>query len=231
MDAFTISEASKRVVGNYPNLDVLCIAWKGMRRSEQIGFIRLWQSEGIPFAFQEYPMIYENIRDSLAKSLSIHPKMITMVGSARIGYSLSSFNFGERFGQNSDLDMLAISDKIFYELCKEFEIWKDEIIKGIVKPSTGREKYLWPKLIDNELPSNIKKGFIDSHKIYRKYPTTRKIRYLVKELKDKLKNDKDAPKVRDASLRIYKDWEAFINQRYIDLEYRLKLCKKTFSTT
>jgi hypothetical protein len=231
MENLSISEASKRIVGSYPSLDDLCIAWKEMRRSEQMGFIRLWQSEGIPFAFKEYPMIFENIRDYLAKSLSIHPKMITMVGSARIGYSLSSFNFGERFGQQSDLDMLAISGKIFYELCKEFEIWKDEYIKGIVKPSTEKEDNLWPKLIYNELPFNIKKGFIDSHKIYRKYPTTRKIGYLIKELKENIKVTKDAPKVRDASLRIYKDWEAFINQRYIDLEYRLKLCKNALSTT
>ena len=80
--AFAIGPQLAKLSGAYPRAQhVLEAAAVGQR--EKAILVRLWISEGIPFAFRKCPGLYEEVRDSLAKGLELDAKQISVVGSGR----------------------------------------------------------------------------------------------------------------------------------------------------
>jgi hypothetical protein len=217
MHPFSVSDPCFHLKSQYPDAALLKVSLHDMQMHEKKGFIRLWLSEGIPFAFSNTPMLFEIIRVWLAKCLDIHPKMVTLVGSGRIGYSMDPKSFGQPFGDHSDLDFAIISEHLFISLSEEFQQWKKDFAEGVVVAKNYNQKRLW---IENceRLPNNIARGFLDVKKIpwlYR-YPTAKKIGNTLWKLHKKMEVTKIAPNVK-ASIRTYRDWEAFINQKLLSL--------------
>jgi hypothetical protein len=68
---------------------------------------------GLPFAFQENATAYDLLLNTLSEELRLRRESITMVGSGRIGFSLSPDKFGTPFSSESDLDMLIVSEELF----------------------------------------------------------------------------------------------------------------------
>ncbi len=222
MQPFLVSRQALQLIEQYPEPNIIVMALKFMPEHELRSFIRLFLSEGIPFAFSKAPILFETVRDWLSKELDIHPKMITIIGSARLGYSLAPKKFGNPFGEHSDLDFTIISKDLFNRLKDDFLTWKVDYEEERVKPKNEKERKHWS---DNykEGQVNINNGFIDDWKIPRlqEYRTVRKVANVLYKLGEKLKSTQIAPKVAKASTRTYRDCEAFINQLLLNLS-RLK---------
>lgn len=224
MQPFVITEPCLKLIDHYPASDMLSIIAKAMSKEEREYFLRLWLSEGIPSAFLKAPIIYELVREWLGKKLSIHPKEITIVGSARIGYSLSPQpKYGQPFGAESDLDFAVVSERLFSDLSKTFFQWKIDFEKSLVHPRNPREESFWASNIDL-LPKNIARGFIDAKKIpsWDRYPLARDIQNWMAILQKKMTVTPAAPHVKSASIRVYRNWDTFIRQVCLTFEKTLQ---------
>lgn len=224
MNPFEISESFTNFDEPYPKPKDFVQVLKNAIPREKSEIVRLWLSEGIPYAFKHCPLLYETIRGWLANKLNIHPKEITLIGSARIGFSLAPPPaLGKPFSRDSDLDFNAISEKLFKQCAKAFRLWSGDFSKRVVSPRHSTEKFYWDTNFKT-VPENIKKGFIDPYKIptFDRYPIAKKIQNAIWMLHEKLKITDNAPRARKLSVRVYIDWSAFIRQFIINLTYAIK---------
>jgi hypothetical protein len=180
---------------------------------------RQWLTEGIPYAFIDNPFLYEAIRAWLAKNIQVNPKEITLIGSARLGYAIST---GKKFSPNSDLDLTCISDSIFKTFISVFQQWKQDYEDGRIHPDPYYIRKYWDDNLEN-VPNNIRHGFIDTNRVpnLSQYPVARMFNNTLWLLKAKLDITSGAPKIRKGSLRIYKDWNSFITQLALNLSKTL----------
>ena len=97
--------------------------------SDQTGLQKFWQDyndldQDIEFfvtarLFEGTPVIWsKNIeyvrwRHEIAKRLAVDPMGVQLIGSARLGYSLSPRKNFKLFDENSDLDIAVVSQEIF----------------------------------------------------------------------------------------------------------------------
>jgi hypothetical protein len=211
---FSISEGAKALVGTYLPAETLKAVLHSLRYEEKLGVLRLWVSEGIPFAFQNAPLLYESIRHWLGARISVHPKLITMIGSARLGYSLAPLPaFGKPLSPASDLDLSIVAETVFGRLCRDFERWKGDIKSGSVRPRNAAEERFWRENLER-LPQNILRGFVDPYKIptLAGYDTVRQLRHTEWLLRTRLEITPEAPLLSGISIRVYRDWQSFLNQ-------------------
>lgn len=214
MQPFIISEDGKRLKDIYPCPEELRTTAKSVTDSEKFGIVQQWLSEGIPYCFRECPLLYEAIRGWLARAIKIHAKEITLIGSARIGYSLApGDDYGRPFSKSSDLDFSVISSVLFKNCVAVFELWFDDYKNGRILPRNPTEKSYWK---DNatRVPNNIRWGFIDPHKIPTRpeYQIACDILDSLYRLHEKLKMTGYAPRVRKMTIRVYRDWWAAIKR-------------------
>lgn len=217
--ALAISPQLAKLKGTYPRpQEVLDAAAAGQR--EKATLARLWISEGIPFAFKRCPGLYEELRDSLAKRLELDAKQISMGGSGRLGYSLAPERWGEPYrARSSDLDLFAVSGRLFERLRKDFECWRDDYTRGVAQPSTKKERYHWDRN-QEETPARIRRGFIDSILVpnHQRYSVFLAMNRCLDELWAKLKKADEGPKPRkELTLRCYKDWRSYELQMTVNL--------------
>ena len=186
---------------------------RSARRGRE-AFVRLWLTKGIPFAFQDCPGVYEEIRGWLAAGLAVHAKDVTLVGSARLGYSLAGpAKLGQPFGPTSDLDFCIVSRDLFQRVRDLFEVWAEDYRKGTVKPRHEHERLLW----DENLAfgsRNIPKGFIDANKIptFDRYPLSQHVEQAMWILIGRMKVTARAPAARRASIRVYGAWPSLVDR-------------------
>jgi hypothetical protein len=109
MKPFLGSDKYRTLVDTYPDPTTLASAIVKGTYLERVAVLRLWFTEGIPFAFKSRPMIYEAMREWTALRLQVDPKFVTLIGSARVGYSTSPTpKYGRVSGEASDLDLSAV---------------------------------------------------------------------------------------------------------------------------
>lgn len=68
---------------------------------------------GIPFVFQDEPDLFQSFAGYLGAGLRTPPTDITIIGSARIGFSLSPDKFGNPFSSASDIDVVVVDAEKF----------------------------------------------------------------------------------------------------------------------
>lgn len=202
----------------FPNSDELSKALSGATRHGREVVARLWLSEGAPSAFHDCPVIYEDLRGWLSARLGIHAKEITLVGSARIGYSMAPDSFGKPFGKHSDLDLAIVSSRLFESLVSDFQLFSEDYTAGVVNPKSNYERHMWQSNLEFGR-RNIRKGFFDARKIpnFDRYPVTQQINQAMWKLIKKLEATAAAPRVHHASARVYRDWSAFVNRLAVNL--------------
>ncbi len=218
--AFVIDPQLAKLMGAYPcPQDLLSAAAAGPR--ERAILARLWISEGIPFAFSRCPGVYEEVRDSLAKRLRLDAKQISMVGSGRIGYSLAPKKWGEEYrAESSDLDLFAVSERLFERLREDFERWRDDYARGDIQPSTGQERFYW-NANRRETPISIQRGFIDSIRVpnRQRYAVFLAMNSCLADVRLKLLEAGEGPKPRSRlTLRCYRHWDSCELQMTISLK-------------
>ena len=94
--------------------------------------------EGIPPAFENRIESFERLKDTVALGLDVDRESVTVVGSARTGFSLDPERFPTVFRAESDIDVLIVSERLFDES------WLDILTQRYVTPSRLRrmKKYL-----------------------------------------------------------------------------------------
>jgi hypothetical protein len=68
---------------------------------------------GLPYVFRDNPEAYQAFANTLASELRTPLEDISLIGSARIGYSLDPDKFGTPFQPESDLDAVVINAAMF----------------------------------------------------------------------------------------------------------------------
>jgi hypothetical protein len=107
--------------------------------------------DGIPFAFRDSPADYNILRATLGTALRLSSDAMTVIGSGRIGFSLSPEKYGEPFSPKSDLDVVVVSAELF-DIA-----WFDLLRLGRKYFSLQKAVQSW---IDTHKESHIFWGFI-----------------------------------------------------------------------
>jgi hypothetical protein len=218
---FQIPDSFCRLDSHYPCADDVRASLQDAEREYRVWFLRLWVTEGIPFAFQKAPAVYEAIREWLGKRIDVSPKEITLVGSARIGYCLAAGqDYGREFNDKSDLDFTAVSEGLFGRMSEAFARWKDDVNAGRIQPTGSGQKKYWPENL-KRLPENIRRGFVDPYKVPSRYHDVNQTMWV---LRRKLDATTGSPGERKASLRVYRDWGCLLCQMEINLLKALGAC-------
>lgn len=188
--------------------------------------LRLWFMQGIPFAFEPSPFLYEAIREWLAPRLGVAPLDITLIGSARIGYSPSPAKFSAVFNAQSDLDLAVISKDLFDRVRTAFLRWQDDCDQGKTRPLDKNQE-------DNlkRLPINMGRGFIDTWQVPTAYEEIRKVEMSMHLLKGKLKETPNAPAFSKASIRVYETRDAFEQRLLVNLKGTQQSLKRVVVAT
>ncbi len=168
------------------------------------------------------PTLYEVVRSFMAARLQIRPECLTLVGSARLGYSTAPPpRYGAPFTRTSDLDFATVSGDVFEGLRKTFLQWKADLEAGRQTVRNAREEGFWQENL-RVVPANIQRGFIDSYKVPRRCPFSIQVNQTLWLVQAKLHATQGAPTVRRASLRAYRDSDAFFRQQQVNLQATLR---------
>lgn len=68
---------------------------------------------GLPFYSSHRPELHSQLLRAISTGLRIPPQDICVIGSARLGFSLSPPKFGTPFNQFSDIDVCVVSNSLF----------------------------------------------------------------------------------------------------------------------
>jgi hypothetical protein len=210
---FNDDPALRKLLGNYPTPEAVAQLAACKSKLAQEAFVRLWLTEGTPYLFQKCPAIYEDLRSWLAKSFGVCPKDITILGSARLGFSLSPPpKFGRPFGEKSDLDLALVSPTIFEEFRRQFSQWEKDYENGVEMPCNPTERSYWDENKDFGR-RNFPRGFFDAKKLPNRdpYPIAKQVNNAMWALIEKLKVTPGAPVIRkEASVRVFRDWKSLV---------------------
>lgn len=218
MEPFKVPTSLVGFNDSYPSAHRIANAVQNGGESARVALIRLWLSEGIPFAFRECPAVYEVMRSWLSNWLDVHAKEVCVTGSARIGTSLAPRKLGNPFSKMSDLDLFVVSPTLFHTLKNEFVMWSDHYERRQEVPRNSNEERYWR---DNYARGHqlLQRGFIDQNMVPNRasYPVTRKVSQCMWNLVQRLYVTHQAPQPTKASIRCYGSWESFVAQMDLNL--------------
>lgn len=69
-----------------------------------------------PYCFAANPSLYQVFRGEICNNFNIHPQNFTIIGSAKLGFSLNPDKFGSPFTDASDIDVVLVSEELFQQL-------------------------------------------------------------------------------------------------------------------
>lgn len=219
MKPFKLSSALAQVTASYPAAEEIRRVVSEGTADDRVALARQWLSEGIPFAFQHCPAVYGAMRAWLSSRLSVEAKQISLVGTARLGSSLSPDKFGQSFDVRSDLDLFIVSARLFQCMTQDFERWLRDFRSGSISPANDKERTYWS---DHESrgPRLVERGFMDTSLIPTRggYDRT-KVHETLWLLRKKLSITELAPGISKASLRCYSSWHSFERQVSLSLQW------------
>ena len=92
------AESLKELVLNLDSYDVLA---------------KVFLLEGVPYVFEQSPMKYMIFREQVAGRFDVGSQDVCIVGSAKLGFSPSAEKYGRPFAEESDVDVVVISEDMF----------------------------------------------------------------------------------------------------------------------
>ena len=78
--------------------------------------VRRYIFAGSPYAFRDKPQALRLLRRHLCSVLQVSEQSVIIVGSAKIGFSLSPDNFPRQFSAESDIDIVVVDEALFDRL-------------------------------------------------------------------------------------------------------------------
>ncbi len=223
LQPFQLDSALASLTVRHPDPATLkTVVSQASRHGREI-FVRLWLTEGEPYAFRDCPAIFEDMRGWLASRLKLNPKEFTLVGSARTGFSLSPEpKYGIPFSTASDLDLAAVSESMFQKISMEFHEFRSDYEAKRVTPRSDFESRCWEENLQFGA-RNLPKGFFDIGKLpnFQCYALSQSVAQSMWALCKKLEITPNAPRPQKASLRIYRDWDALISRVSLNLKWAI----------
>ena len=223
MEPFIISSSLSGIIESYPKKDQILEMFYENNEGDLMLFASQWLSEGIPFAFQNCPAIYEAMRSWLSRKFTVRAKEINLRGSARLGWSLAPDKFGTSFNSKSDLDIFVVSFNLFNIMSNDFKSWNLDYSNKKVWPGSDYEKDCWESN-SIECSKNIQRGFMDSWKVPNidKYENFCQINNILSVLQKKLSITKHAPSPSRVTVRCFKSWSSWEIKVSKELKYLAK---------
>lgn len=78
-----------------------------------IEIVQKYITDGLPYIFNGDTNIYFKLKQKISEHFGLNPHNVIMIGSAKLGFSLSPNQLWKPFDDESDIDMLIISDVVF----------------------------------------------------------------------------------------------------------------------
>ena len=91
--------------------------------------VRKFIMHGTPHVFEGKEELYFDLKNEIGEKFKTHPELVRMVGSAKLGFSIKPTRLFGEFGDDSDIDMVIISDDVFDNIWNELfdeQIWDYE---------------------------------------------------------------------------------------------------------
>lgn len=194
-----------------------------LAESERKSLLNFLVISNFCYAFKTKPLIYEQITQYIADKFLINKSEIILLGSARTGFAIDPNNYGRKFSENSDLDFAIINERLFNDSVTDFKLWKAKTEQNEYNENV-KNKY-WESNQKN-LRYQIKRGFIDIYKIpnFKEFITTQQINQSLSLIVINLDKYQKI-KVKEASVRIYRNWRDFDKQLKINIESVLEKVK------
>ena len=85
--------------------------------------VREYIFEGLPYVFRDTPGLMQALRSHLSNDLGISAESTIVIGSAKIGFSLSPDTVFRQFSDESDIDVLVVDERIFDDIWKIVLKW------------------------------------------------------------------------------------------------------------
>jgi hypothetical protein len=85
--------------------------------------VRKFVFGGTPFAFRHNPELGRILKRHLCSSLQVSEANLTIIGSAKTGFSLSPDGFPRPFHDGSDIDVLVVDHTLFDKLWRAILEW------------------------------------------------------------------------------------------------------------
>jgi len=173
-------------------------------------FLRAYVMFGIPFAFQQRPLLWEAVRGWIGRRLDVRADHVHLLGSGRTGFSTSPDTFGRTFSETSDLDFSVIAPGLFADCERDCIRFAADVIANGIRPSNPTQASYWRsncQFIRDNLPN----GFLDPWKVpslHDKYPICAKTNNEASILVDRLLKT-GGPVAHKASFRVYANWQSF----------------------
>ena len=100
---------------------------------------------------------YIELREEVAKHFNIHPSDVLVVGSAKMGFSITRGKRYRPFGDTSDIDVAIISSELFDEIWKQvFDYWAE---------GGSLDDTAWPQRDRNAFNKYLFRGWIRPDKL------------------------------------------------------------------
>ncbi|HFK5511079.1 TPA: hypothetical protein ACGZ9U_001998 [Elizabethkingia anophelis] len=218
------SEECEKPLEQITTSDFLKKNYFNLRDTEKKSLLNFLIISNFCHAFKVKPLIYEQITQYIADKFKIKKNQIILLGSARTGFAIDPKNYGRKFSENSDLDFAIIDSNLFENCVNDFKLWKRKTENNEYEEK--QKNKFWN---DNQTNLNyqIKKGFIDTYKIpnFIEFTTTQQINHSLSLVVLNLESIQRI-KVKEASARIYKDWDTFQRQLKINIEHVLDKINK-----
>jgi len=158
---------------------------------------------GDPICFPSNKNLIFALKENISTYFDIHPKMIEIVGSAKLGISLSEDRFGGRYNKNSDIDMAVVSIELF-------DMAWNELMKLDSQFYTLKDKdRQFLKDCSNDIPD----GFISPDKLPEKCDFRKKWWKIFSDLSNK--KEFEFRKIRG---RLFKNW--FFVEKYYSIQLK-----------
>lgn len=108
--------------GGPPDTTLLRIEWPTAEQFRQLldsfppeVLARRYLLGGVPHLFRDDPVKYISLRETISKALSLAHHDVAIVGSARIGLTLSAQKGWSHFAMGHDIDVAVVSDALVNE--------------------------------------------------------------------------------------------------------------------
>lgn len=222
-DFFNVSSELNSIKGYYITSEKFEKAFNELTDFEQKSLLHHYIIDNAPYLFNEFvkvPLLYEQIKQYLSYELDISMSDVKLIGSAKVGFSISVDSYGKEFSSTSDLDFAVVNKSLFDDLVNDFHNWEYQYKeKKTVKPKNNKEQTCWEDNITG-LPKNIDHGFIDSRKLPNLdiCATAKKINNSMYCIGISLEKY-NATKIKYASVRVYKDDNSFYEQLLRNCKY------------
>jgi hypothetical protein len=99
-------------------------------------------THGTSYVFSEDDDKYFELKKIIANQFNLNPENVIMIGSAKLGFSIVPFKLWKSFDEESDIDMVIISESIFDEFWHDLYDFNLELMNRTVEEQTRFDKFL-----------------------------------------------------------------------------------------